>query len=123
MKTARVLIVVIGILLPFLSRIPGALIKGKSWFTCYFDGGLGGTAFISALQALCWGSILLATLSYKQTNAVWFPGAFGFAFVGLSHAFLNLSSSSTAAIGLVAIPLLSLPVVLVGWLIGLWYQR
>lgn len=123
MKTARLLIIVVGVLLPFLARIPGALIEGKSWFTSYFDGGFGGVAFIIGLHVLCWGSILLATFSYKQTTAVWFPAVFGFAFAGLSHAFLNLNSSSTAALGLVAIPLLSVPVVLIGWLLGLWYQR
>lgn len=123
MKIARLRIILIGILLPFLARIPGMLIHGKNWFTSYFDGGLGGVAFISGLQMLCWGSILLATLSYKQTKAVWFPAALGFGFAGLSHGFLDLSSGSTAALGLVAIPLLSLPVVLIGWLLGLWYQK
>jgi hypothetical protein len=123
MKTARILIILIGILLPFIARIPGVFIKGKSWFTCYFDGGIGGVAFIAGLQSLCWGSILLSSFTYRQPSALWFPAALGFAFVALAHAFLDLNSSSTAAIGLAAIPVMSLPIILIGWMLGLWFQR
>jgi ACR3 family arsenite efflux pump ArsB len=123
MQRARLIVIVVGILLPYLARIPGAFIKGKSWFTSYFDGGIGGTAFICVLQALCWGSILLASLKYQHPSTIWFPAVFGFVGVAIAHACLNLSSSSTAAIGLVAIPLLSVPLVLIGWLVGLWFER
>jgi hypothetical protein len=123
MKSARLLVVVIGILLPFLARIPGALIHGKSWFNAYFDSGLGGLAFISGLQALCWGAVLLASLSYRKPSSIWFPGALGFGFAAIGHGTLDLESGSTAALGLIAIPILSLPVVLIGWLVGLGFQK
>jgi hypothetical protein len=123
MKTARILIVVVGILLPYLARIPGVFVKGADWFTSYLDGGIGGFLFFGVFEAICWGSILGASFSYRHSRSVWFPAIFGFIFPALGNAFLDLSSSSTAAVALVFIPIYSLPLMVVGWLIGLWFDR
>jgi hypothetical protein len=123
MKTARIAIVVFGILLPYFARIPGTLIKGAAWFTSYLGNGLGAIAFFGAFNAVCWASILGASFTYRHPSSVWFPAVLGFAFPAVAHAFLDLSSSSTAAIALVFIPIFSLPFVLVGWLVGLWFDR
>jgi hypothetical protein len=123
MKTARILIVVIGILLPYLARLPGTFVNGIDWFTSYFGTGIGAVIFFEVFNAICWGSILGTSFSYRHSCSVWFPAGFGFAFLAVSHAFLDLASSSTAAIALVFIPIYSLPFVLIGWLVGLWFDR
>ncbi len=123
MKTARLLIVLIGILLPYLARTPGTLVKGPDWFTSYLGGGFGGVMFFGIFNAFCWGSILAATFSYRHARSIWFPVFFGFAFPLWEHAFLDLSSDAQAAVALVFIPLYSLPLVFIGWLAGLWFDR
>ena len=123
MRNARLLVIAIGILLPYLARVPGIFVKGTGWLTSYLEGGLGALVFIAGLQAICWGSILAASLSYRHPASLWFPAVLGFGFVALAHGFLDLSSTSTAAVALVAIPFASLPLVFVGWLLGLWYDR
>lgn len=123
MKTARILVIVIGVLLPYLSRIPGTFIKGAAWFTSYLGSGIGAIIFFGVFNAICWGSILGASFSYRHPSSVCFPAILGFAALAAMHAFLDLASSSTAAIALVFIPIYSLPLVLIGWLIGLWFDR
>jgi len=122
MKTARIL-VVIGILLPYLSRIPGTFIKGADCFTSYLGSGIGAIIFSGVFSAICWGSIWGASFSYRHPSSVWFPAIPGFTLLAAMHAFMDLASSSTAAIALVFIPIYSLPLVLIGWLIGLWFDR
>lgn len=123
MKTSRILIVIVGILLPYLARVPGTFTRGADWFTSYLGNGIGAVILLGALNAICWGSILGTSFSYRHSSSVWFPAAFGFAFLAVAHAFVDLSSSSTAAIALVFIPIFSVPLVLVGWLVGLWFDR
>jgi hypothetical protein len=122
-KTARILVVLIGILLPYLARIPGVFLHGANWFTSYLGSGLDAFVLLGVCNALCWGAILAASFTYRHARSVWFPAVLGFGFLALSHAFLDLSSNSTAAISLIFIPIFSLPLVIVGWLAGLWYDR
>jgi len=123
MKTARILIVLVGILLPYLARIPGALLNGSSWFTSYLGSGLDALVLLGVCNALCWGAILAASFTYRHARSIWFPAVLGFGFLALAHGFLDLSSGSTAAISLIFIPIFSLPLVIVGWLAGLLYDR
>lgn len=131
MKAARISVVVIGILLPYLARIPGAILYGPEWLTSYFgDPGhrLFATLFFGAFNAIAWGSVLLTTMTYRSPHATWFPAMFGFGFLALVHGIYDLTSDAQAAIGLIFIPIYSLPFVLVGWLLGLgldwfWQRR
>jgi hypothetical protein len=123
MKTARLLVIVVGVLLPYLARIPGMAVNGVGWFTSYLGGGLAGVAFIGAFNAVCWVSILAATCTYRHARSVWFPAVLGFALPAIVHASVDLAADAQAAIVLVFIPLYSLPLVFIGWLIGRWYDR
>jgi hypothetical protein len=122
-RIARLLIVIVGVLLPFAARIPGAFVYGPDWLTSYLSGGLSAVLFISAFNCVCWVAILLATSKYKHVGSVWFPATAGFLLPLAAHASLDLSSDSTAAIALIFIPFASLPLVLIGWLLGLWFDR
>ena len=123
MSVARCLVVLVGILLPYAIRILGMPAHGASWFTSYLGDGIDALLFFGAFNAICWGSILLATLTYRHVRSVWFPALLGFAVPAYYHATLDLASSSTAAIGLIFIPIYSLPCVFAGWLIGLLFDR
>jgi FAD binding domain len=123
MSVARGLVVAVGILLPYAVRILGIPAQGVRWFTSYLGGGIEALLFLGTYNAICWGSILLATLTYRHVRSVWFPALAGFAVLAFYHARLDLAASSMAAIGLLFIPTFTLPYVFVGWLIGLLFDR
>jgi hypothetical protein len=123
MRRARIAVVVFGVLLPFAARIPGVAWKGTDWLTSYFGTGLAAILLISAFNGICWGSILLCTFTYRNARAVWFPAVLGFGLPAIAHGCLDLSSDAQAAVALVFIPVFSLPLVLGGWLVGLWFDR
>ncbi len=122
MSKARLLIVLVGVVLPYAARIPGMITQGLGWFTSYWNG-WHAFLFFGLFNAVCWGSILLATLTYRDVRSVWYPAVIGFAMPAWWHATLDLSSSSTSAIGLMFIPIMALPYVGVGWLVGLAFDR
>jgi hypothetical protein len=123
MNKQRIFIVIVGILLPYAARVPGLALKGTKWFTSYIPDTLAAFMFFSACNAVCWASILAVTLAYRNPRSAWFPAVFGFAFPLYGHATLDLSSDAQAAIGLILIPIYSLPLVLVGGLIGFLFDQ
>lgn len=123
METARLCIIVVGILLPCLTRIPGAFFHGLGWLTAMFGSGPEALLFLGLFNAVCWGSIVLAVRSYHNPRSAWFPSVLGFAFPVLGYASVDLTAASTAAIALVLIPFYSLPLVFAGWLVGRSYDR
>ena len=123
MRRARLLIAIVGILLPYAARIPGALIHGIPWLTSYFGSAWWAFLMFAAFNAVNWGSILIATLAYRHARSAWFPAVLGFALPIAAHTAVDLSADAQAAVALVVIPFASLPGVVVGWLLGLWYDR
>lgn len=122
MTLARWLIVLVGILLPYAARIPGIYSHGLSWLTSYV-GGWQAVVFFGSFNAICWVSILIATIPYRDVRSVWFPSLLGFGALAVGHAVIDLSADAQAAIGLIFIPIYSLPFVFVGGLIGLAFDR
>jgi hypothetical protein len=123
MATARIAVALIGAALPYLARIPGMVSRGPDWLTSYFGSGLGAFVFFGAFNAINWGAIVLGSLAFRSTPAVVVAAAFGFAWPAYAHATLDLASDAQAAIGLALIPINSLPLVGVGWLLGLAVDR
>lgn len=123
MRTARILVVLVGILLPYAARIPGTFTHGSGWLTSYWGFGPGAVLFLSAFNAICWASILAATFSYRSPRSVWFPPVLGFGLPTFAHANLDLNADAQAAIALVFIPIYALPLVFAGCLLGLWFDR
>ena len=116
MKRARIIVAVIGIVLPYLVRIP----RGKAWLAQYLDAGLFGFVLLEAFNAIAWGSVLLLSFRYRHPTALAFPAASTFGFLGFAHYVLDLASSSTASVALVFIPVYALAFVFVGGVIGLY---
>ncbi len=128
MVAARIAVALIGIALPYLARIPGMVSRGPDWLTSYFGSGLGAFVFFGAFNAINWGAIVLASLAFRSIPAVVVAAAVGFALPIYAHATLDLASDAQAAIGLIFIPIFSLPLVGLGWLLGLgvdwaWRRR
>jgi hypothetical protein len=114
----RVAIVAIGITLPYLARLPGMATKGADWLTSYFGSGWEAIAFSGCFNAINWGSILAASYRLRSPAAVVLLSLVGFALPAYQHATLDLASDAQAAIGLLFVPIYSLPFVWLGWFTG-----
>ncbi len=119
MLLIRLAIIVIGITLPYLVRIPG----GAKWLHQYTNTDLGGFLFFGAFNAIAWGAILFITFLYKNKWSALTPMLFGFVPLGLIHGTYDLSSDAQAPIGLVFIPIYALLPIVVGGIIGYFIDR
>lgn len=104
MLKARFAIIIIGIFIPYLARLP----SGLDWLMQYLQGGLPGILLMQFLNAITWGSILAWTTIYKRPLFLLFPAVAGFACAGYWHNMLDLGSDPNAAIGLIIIPFYTL---------------
>jgi len=118
MKSTRIAILIIGLLLPYAARIPGTFVHGSDWLTSYFGDNLMAIPLLEGFNAIAIGAILLATLTYRVKYSAWFPALFGFAYLAYMHSRLDLASDAQAPVALVFIPILALPCTLAGWVPG-----
>ena len=123
MKKFRYGIVIFGLALPYLARIPGIPFKGIDWLTSMAGKGLGSMLFFAAFNAICWGAIFAVSFTFKKPRYALFPAAFGFALPLYAYVTIDLASSSTAAIALIFIPIYSVPLTLIGWMAGKYYEK
>lgn len=100
------LVLVLGLLLPYLARIPLSFVRGWDWLLAYLPS-VNGVLFFSSfnllavlpLTVLAW-----ASASWGTPVAFWVVAAL-FIIVTLAfHAIYDLSTDAQAAIGLVAVP-------------------
>lgn len=109
---------VVGLATPFIARLIGVPFRGVDWLTAYLAGGIG-ILFISLfhlIPSLSWYG--LGRASRKFPLAYWVSISGGVAFLLYAHGSINLSSSSTAAIGLVIIPVYAVGAILASWFLG-----
>lgn len=119
MRKARLIIVAVGIVLPYLARVP----RGSEWLEQYTDIGFGGWLFFGALNAIAWGCILALSFKYKRPVSLLAPCILGFGFLAWSHGTLDLSANPNAAIALVIIPVYALVPIAVGGIFGYIVDR
>jgi hypothetical protein len=119
----RIAIAVVGILLPYLARIPGVFAHGQQWLTSYFGTGTLAILFFGAFNAINWGAILVGTLFYRSVAAALLAAVLGFAPLAVAHSTIDLSADAQAAIALVILPIFSLPFVVIAWLLGFAVDR
>ena len=119
MNTARIIVALIGIFLPYVARLP----RGMAWVSQYLNVGIGGFIFFAALNAIAWGSIIGVSYFYKQPVSLILPALFAFGFLAWAHYSLDLAADAQSAIALVFIPLCALPLVGIGGLIGYLIDR
>lgn len=119
MRKARVIVMLVGILLPYAARLP----RGIGWLGQYTDTGIGGGLFLSAFNAIAWGAIIAASLLYKRASSVWAPALLGFGFLAFAHYSLDLAADAQAALGLVFIPIYALAPIAIGAIVGYFMDR
>ena len=74
MRWARILVLLCGIALPYLARLPG----GLSWLKQYTDVGIVGWLFFGAFNAIAWGAILMSSAAYRHPVSLLAPAVPGF---------------------------------------------
>lgn len=118
MLRARVLIAFVGVLLPYLARVPGALSAGSDWLTSYLQSGIWGFLFIGGFNAVAWGTLLALSFLLRKPAPLILPTVLGFAFLAYAHANLDLSSDAQAAVALVFIPIYAVPIIVVAFVVS-----
>jgi hypothetical protein len=110
----------IGITLPYLSRLPGMLFRGPVWLTSYLGTPPRSDRFCSSRDSarLTGSQTLLCTFRFRSARAIAVAAAVGFALLLFILATLDLSSDALAGLALIGLPFASLPVVGLGWLLG-----
>jgi len=119
MTKARIVVALVGILLPYAVRLP----RGLTWLHQYLDVGLGGFLFFGGFNAIAWVAILALGSLYKRPVSLLVPSLSGFGFLGWAHYSLDLAADAQAAIALVFIPIYALLPIAVGGLIGYGLDR
>ena len=119
MRTARLLIVVVGVLLPYLVRLP----RGWAWVDQYQPFAWQASLLVSGCNAIVWIALLLVSLAYRYPVSLWLPVMAGFGFAGYWHAVTDLSADAQAAIALVLIPVYALGPIAIGGLLGYGLDR
>jgi len=133
MDAARIIIVIVGVLVPYLARIvfpyimpeilvsqrfPGLVHTPAQWLKQYTDTGLAGHLFLSALNLIPIAALVLLSFDYKSPWSLLIPSVLGLGFLAHEHGTLDLASSSTASLGLLFIPIWALLPILIGAVIG-----
>jgi hypothetical protein len=110
--------IAVGLFVPFLARLPAVPLRGWNWLTDYFPG-FNGLLFVTAFNLLPAAALYgLGKASRRAALAYWFALAALVGFLLWMHGTLNLRSSSTAAIGLIVVPIYAIGVVAGGWVLG-----
>jgi len=119
MFKARIAIVLLAILLPYLARLPG----GMAWLAQYTNADVRGWLFLQAFNAIAWGSILAISLLYRRPVPLLVPALFGFSYLAWAHYSLDLAGDAQAAVGIVFIPIYALVPIFFGGVGGYLIDR
>jgi uncharacterized membrane protein len=119
MRMARIIVFLVGLLLPYAARLP----RGSEWLDQYTDIGLWGWLFFGAFNASAWGSVLAVSLLYRRPASLLAPSLLGFGFLAWAHYSLDLAADAQAAIALIFIPVFALVPIFVGAAIGYFLDR
>jgi hypothetical protein len=137
MTRGRWLIIGVGVLLPYLARLPGSFVRGPSWIGQYFPAGddfglitirgvmyfglttIMGLVYVGAFNAVAWGAILGTTFTFNDQRLAWLPALVGFSYLADAHARLDVAADPQNPIALIFIPLFALKYIFAAWLLGL----
>jgi len=119
MNQARLIVVLIGILLPFLARVP----RGLDWLKQYTNVGLGGFLFFMGFNAIAWGSLVAISYLYHRPESLLVPCLLGFGFLAWAHFSLDLRADAQSAIALPFIPIVALLPIVMGGIVGYVLDR
>lgn len=107
-----------ALLVPYLARLPGVFIHGSEWLQSYVTG-IGAILFLCALSAIHGVALyVVGKISKKNPLTFWFAFGLSVGYLLWAHGSINLSASSTAAIGLIFIPVSAAFIVGAGAVVG-----
>lgn len=118
-KSLQLKIAMVGILLPYVVRLP----KGFEWLQQYTDNGFLGNMLLGVLNAIPWSLMAWASGAFRNRELALVPCVFGFGVLTWGHYTLDLTANANAPIGLVIIPLYAAVAVAVGTGVGLAVDR
>jgi hypothetical protein len=110
----RLAIVVVGILLPYLARLS----KSFELLSQYVFSNVFELLFFQGFNALTWGSIILTSFFYESDYSILAPALTGFGYISWAHYTLDLTVDAQAGLGIIFIPIYSIPYVVIGGIIG-----
>ncbi|MFO3706717.1 hypothetical protein ACI6Q5_17475 [Xanthomonas codiaei] len=116
---ARVLLVLIGLVLPYAARLPG----GMDWLGQYTDTGVGGWLLLGGFNAIAWGALLGISFLYRRPIALLVPCLIGFGALAWAHASLDLRADAQSALALIFIPIYALLPIAIGGVLGYLLDR
>ncbi|WP_184623167.1 hypothetical protein [Xanthomonas sp. 3058] len=119
MRTARCLLVLVGVVLPYATQLP----YGLDWLRQYTDTGLGGWLLLGGFNAIAWGALLAISFAYRRAIALLVPCLLGFGTLAWAHATLDLRADAQSALALIFIPLYALLPITVGGVLGYLLDR
>jgi hypothetical protein len=119
MTAARIAIAILGILFPYIARLPG----GTAWVSQYTGNGVGAFMLLGAFNAVAWGSMIALSFLFRRPASLLFPCVAGFTFLAWAHYKLDLAADAQAAVALVFIPVFALLPIAVGGVFGYFFDR
>ncbi|MFA1260130.1 hypothetical protein AB8807_21225 [Xanthomonas campestris pv. olitorii] len=119
MRTARLLLVLVGVVLPYAARLP----RGLDWLAQYTDVSLGGWLFFAAFNAIAWGALVAISFAYRRPVALLIPSALGYGALAWAHSTLDLRADAQSAVALVFIPIYALLPIALGGVLGYLLDR
>ena len=114
MRNARLSIVLFGVLLPYVARLP----RGAEWLQQYTDSGFAGLLLLTKFNAIAWGALLAISFLYQRPASLLAPCLLGFGYLFWAHNTLDLAADAQAAIVLAFIPIYALVPIAIGGVIG-----
>ncbi len=146
MGQIRFLTILIGILMPFLTDILAETLKSSApdfalflvtsedpnwrrlaiqpnWPGLLDKWTPGAILFLFLSGSLCWGSILLATMTYRYAASALFPFFAGFGFLTYAYLMNTFNPDAQGALVYLFGPIYSTGFVFLGWLCGLYLDR
>ena len=118
MWRARLLLVLVGVSIPYLARIPGAFVRGTDWATSYLSAGFPGFVFIQSFNSLAWGSLLALSFLVRKPSPLVAPSLTGLGFVAVAHARLDLAADAQNSVAVAFIPVYAFPIIGVTFLVS-----
>lgn len=112
------LILVLGLVLPYLARIPGIPRHGMDWFLSYLPS-LVAVLFFGVFNLIPLAALFLLRIIIPNRSLPFYMATLlSYGFMFWAHATLDLASDAQAAIALFFIPIYASGLVVAGWVIG-----
>ena len=114
MGKARWIVLLVGVLLPYVVRLP----RGLGWLQQYTHVEFAGWVLLNVANAVAWGAILIASLLYQRPASLLAPSLLGFGFLAYAHYGADLAADAQAGLALLFIPIYALVPITIGAIIG-----